>query len=201
MKKLLLTGFEPFLDFSINPTETIVKELDGQKVGNYEIKGLHLPVDFDLAPKKIVEAVAEENSDAVISLGLAAGRTAITPERIAINCQDGEPDNRGVTLEDNAIEENGSDGYFSTLPIRRMVNRLKEAGYPAAISNTAGTYLCNNVMYSVLHELKSSGKEIPAGFVHIPASHALAAASKKSMASWSDGDLLQAITLIIEELD
>jgi pyroglutamyl-peptidase len=201
MKKLLLTGFEPFLDFSINPTETIVKELDGQKVGNYEIKGLHLPVDFDLAPKQIVEAVAEENPDAVISLGLAAGRTAITPERIAINCQDGEPDNRGVTLEDNAIEENGSDGYFSTLPIRRMVNRLKEAGYPAAISNTAGTYLCNNVMYSVLHELKSSGKEIPSGFVHIPASHALAAASKKSMASWSDGDLLQAITLIIEELD
>jgi pyroglutamyl-peptidase len=201
MKKLLLTGFEPFLDFSINPTETIVKELDGQKVGNYEIKGLHLPVDFGLAPKKIVEAVAEENPDAVISLGLAAGRTAITPERIAINCQDGEPDNRGVTLEDNAIEENGSDGYFSTLPIRRMVNRLKEAGYPAAISNTAGTYLCNNVMYSVLHELKSSGKKIPAGFVHIPASHALAAASKKSMASWSDGDLLQAITLIIEELD
>ncbi len=74
MKKLLLTGFEPFLEFPINPTETIVKELDGQKVGNYEIKGLHLPVDFNLAPKKIVEAVAEENPDAVISLGLAAGR-------------------------------------------------------------------------------------------------------------------------------
>ncbi|MBT2690543.1 pyroglutamyl-peptidase I [Bacillus sp. ISL-47] len=201
MKKLLLTGFEPFLDFPINPTEMIVKELDGQKVGNYEIRGLHLPVDFEEAPKKIAEAVAEENPNAVISLGLAAGRTAITPERIAINCQDGEPDNRGVTLEDNPIEENGPDGYFSTLPIRRMVNRLKEAGYPAAVSNTAGTYLCNNVMYSVLHELKLSGKDIPAGFVHIPASHALAAASKKSMASWSDADLLKAITLIIEELD
>ncbi len=134
-------------------------------------------------------------------LGWQQGVAAITPERIAINCQDGEPDNRGVTLEDNAIEENGPDGYFSTLPIRRMANRLKEAGYPSAISNTAGTYLCNNVMYSVLHKLKSSDKEIPAGFVHIPASHALAAASKKSMASWSDGDLLQAITLIIEELD
>ncbi|MCU1807247.1 pyroglutamyl-peptidase I [Cytobacillus firmus] len=201
MKKLLLTGFEPFLDFPINPTEKIVNALDGKTVGNYEIIGHLLPVDFNRAPKKIVEEVAGKKPDAVISLGLAAGRTAITPERIAINCQDGEPDNSGVAPEDKLIEENGPDGYFSTLPIRRMVNRLKEAGYPAAISNTAGTYLCNNVMYSVLHLLKSTNTEIPAGFVHIPASHALAAASKKSMASWSDADLLEAITLIIKELD
>ncbi|WP_026583646.1 pyroglutamyl-peptidase I [Bacillus sp. J33] len=201
MKKLLLTGFEPFLDYPINPTEIIVKELDGKRIGNYEIKGLHLPVDFEQGPKKIVEAAASEKPDAVISLGLAAGRTAITPERIAINCQDGEPDNSGFSPEDKRIEENGPDGYFSTLPIRRMVNSLKESGYPSSISNTAGTYLCNNVMYSVLHELKAAGRNIPAGFVHIPASHALAAASKKSMASWSDADLLKAITIIIEVLD
>ncbi|MBU8731907.1 pyroglutamyl-peptidase I [Cytobacillus oceanisediminis] len=201
MKKLLLTGFEPFLDFPINPTEKIVHALDGKAVGDYEIMGHLLPVDFNLAPKEIAEEVMAKKPDAVISLGLAAGRTAITPERIAINCQDGEPDNSGVAPEDKLIEENGPDGYFSTLPIRRMVNRLKEAGYPSAISNSAGTYLCNNVMYSVLHLLKSANIEVPAGFVHIPASHELAAASKKGMASWSDSDLLEAITLIIKELD
>ncbi|PLR76178.1 peptidase C15 [Bacillus sp. V3-13] len=201
MKTLLLTGFEPFLEFPINPTEKIVKELDGKQIGAYEITGLLLPVDYETTTAKMIDAVQTVKPDAVISLGLAAGRTAITPERIAINCRDGAQDNKGNSLQDSLIVAGGADGYFSTLPIRKFVNVLTEAGLPAQISNTAGTYLCNNTMYSVLHELNGSGLDIPAGFIHIPASHELALNTKKSMPSWSHQDLLKSIELIIEALD
>lgn len=201
MKTLLLTGFEPFLEFPINPTEKIVKELDGKQIGQYQITGLLLPVDYATTSAVIIDALQTVKPDAVISLGLAAGRTAITPERIAINCRDGAQDNKGNSLQDSPVVEDGADGYFSTLPIRKFVNVLTEAGYPAQISNTAGTYLCNNTMYSVLHELNGLGLNIPAGFIHVPASHELALNSKKNIASWSDQDLLTSIELIIEALD
>jgi pyroglutamyl-peptidase len=198
MKKLLLTGFEPFLGFPINPTEAIVKELDGQAVGGFNVHGLLLPVDYETAGPKILQEIENVQPDAVIALGLAAGRTSITPERIAINCRDGEADNSGRALQDAPVVENGPDGYFSTLPIRKMVDVLNESGYPARISNTAGTYLCNNIMYTILH---AAGDIKNAGFVHIPASHELAASSKKEMASWSQSDLTKAIVKIIETLD
>ncbi|WP_042463402.1 pyroglutamyl-peptidase I [Neobacillus dielmonensis] len=199
MKTLLLTGFEPFLDFPINPTEKIVKELDGQTIGDYQIKGLLLPVTYDEAGQRVLDAVNQINPDAVISLGLAGGRENITPERIAINCRDGAPDNKGVILNDAPIYEDGPAGYFSKLPIRKFVETLKEHGYPAEISNTAGTYLCNNVMYTVLHALKD--KNVPAGFVHIPASHELAVNQKKRIPSWSSRDLLEAVKIMINVLD
>ncbi|MFE8701824.1 pyroglutamyl-peptidase I [Cytobacillus sp. FJAT-54145] len=201
MKKLLLTGFEPFLDHPINPTEKIVEQLKGKTIGNFEVIGELLPVDFEEGPKKILEVFHKHKPDAVISLGLAAGRQSITPERIAINCRDGEADNKGVALQDRPIVEQGADGYFSTLPVRSFVNTLKENGYPAEISNSAGTYLCNNVMYTILHEVKQSGDSIPAGFIHIPASHELVVRGKRNMPSWSDSDLLKAVELIIQSLD
>jgi pyroglutamyl-peptidase len=200
MKKLLLTGFEPFLEFPINPTEKIVQQLNRKQIGDYEVIGELLPVDFQAGPEKIVQLYHCIRPDAVISLGLAAGRAAITPERIAINCRGGEPDNKGVVLEDEHIAEDGLDGYFSTLPLQGMISRLKENGYPASISNTAGTYLCNHVMYSILHEVKKAAKPVQAGFIHIPASHELVLQGKKSMPSWSDQDLFRAIELTIETL-
>jgi pyroglutamyl-peptidase len=198
VKKLLLSGFEPFLGFPINPTEAIVNELNGKEVGGYSVHGVLLPVDFEKAGPRILEVIEEVQPEVVISLGLAAGRSAITPERIAINCRDGEPDNTGVALQDAPVVEGGPDGYFSTLPIRKMVNVLNESGYPARISDTAGTYLCNNVMYTVLHAV---GEGVRAGFVHIPASRELAVNSKRDMASWSQKDLLDAIVKIIETLE
>ncbi len=110
MKKLLLTGFEPFLGFPINPTEKIVSALSGQSIGNNKIFGLLLPVDYSLSSKIILEKIKELNPDVVVSLGLAAGRNSITPERIAINCRDGAADNNGVVLEDAPIIEDGPDG-------------------------------------------------------------------------------------------
>ncbi|WP_223701084.1 pyroglutamyl-peptidase I [Sutcliffiella deserti] len=201
MKKLLLTGFVPFLDFPVNPTEEIVKSLDGETIGEYEIISKVLPVDFTESERQILEYYTEIQPDAVISLGLSAGRTHITPERIAINCKDGAPDNNGIKCEDEPIDKEGPDGYFSTLPIRSMVNHLNENGFPAKISNTAGTYLCNNVMYAILNKNNKQNAKTPiqAGFIHIPASHDLAIQLKNSP-SWSQKDLTEAIRLTIQAL-
>lgn len=199
MKKLLLTGFVPFLDNPINPTEKIVKELDGATNGDYHIYGRVLPVEFAKSADTLFAHYDEIRPDAVICLGLAAGRNRITPERVAINCNDGEPDNSGVAPEDQPIDPEGPAAYFSTLPIRRFVNTLNQAGLPAEISNTAGTYLCNNVMYSILNKIAKEGGIAPAGFVHIPASHELAV-NNRALPSWSHDSLLQAVKLMIEVL-
>lgn len=200
MKTLLLTGFEPFLEFPINPTENIVTELNGTVIGEFTVKGLLLPVKYAEAGERILAAIRELLPDAVVSLGLAAGRASITPERIAINCRDGAADNNGIVLQDAPIVEDGPAGYFSKLPIRGFVEALGKQGYPASISNSTGTYLCNNVMYVTLHELAETGRDIPAGFIHIPASHELAAASKKELPSWSQRDLVEAVKIMVATL-
>jgi pyroglutamyl-peptidase len=200
MKKLLLTGFVPFLEFKVNPTEEIAKALDGKVIGNYEVVGRVLPVEFNQTAVKATEFYEEVQPDAVIHLGLAGGRSKITPERIAINCSDGAPDNTGVVLQDAVIEEEGPDSYFSTLPVRQFVNVLQENNYPAQISNSAGTYLCNFVMYNTLHYIQKNKKKTIAGFVHIPASHELSI-QQPSVPSWSQRDLQHSIELLIESLD
>lgn len=200
MKKLLLTGFEPFLDFPVNPTMKIVEELDGQTINGYEIVGKILTVEFNQSGQQLVHHIQEIEPDAVISLGLAGGRYKITPERIAMNCNDGDADNSGRVPRDEWIEENGPDAIFSTLPIRRMVERLTEQELPADISNTAGTYLCNNVMYQALYYIQSHNMNTQAGFIHIPASHELAIKHKR-IPSWSHRDLLQGVRTCIESIE
>lgn len=168
MDRLLLTGFEPFLEHRHNPTESIVREMDEEVVGGYEIIGRVLPVDYKHAAERLLTYVEECKPSAVIMLGLAADRTKITPERIAINVNDSVEDNTGNAPEDEPIVPGGPAAYFSTLPIKRITDALLENGIPAEISNTAGTYLCNNVMYSVLHVLEQNNIDTPAGFVHVP---------------------------------
>ncbi|GBF12151.1 pyroglutamyl-peptidase I [Tepidibacillus sp. HK-1] len=199
MKKLLLTGFEPFLDNPINPTEEIVKELKGKVINQYLVIEQVLPVDFAEAAKVLFRVFDKERPDVVISLGLAAGRNRITPERIAINCNDGAADNKGVIMQDQPIEQEGPAAYFSTLPIRRIVDTLVAEGYPAEISNSAGTYLCNHVMYSMLHKIAKEGLSTRSGFVHVTASHDLAL-KNRSLPSWHQHDLVKAIELIINVL-
>lgn len=198
-KKLLLTGFEPFLDFSINPTMKIAEELNGAVIGDYTITSHILSVDFHQAGKQLLQLIDETKPDAIISLGLAGGRFKINPERIAINVNDGPKDNQGHKPDNEVIWENGADGMFSTLPISRMVQQLKAQGLPAEISNTAGTYLCNHVMYQALHYTKINNLPLPAGFIHIPASHELAIEHGK-IPSWSHDDLKRAVTICIETL-
>ncbi|WP_047980858.1 pyroglutamyl-peptidase I [Ornithinibacillus contaminans] len=195
MKKLLLTGFEPFLAFPINPTTEIIKALQGKVIGDYEVIGEVLSVDFHQSGKQLVALMEQYNPDAVVSLGLAGGRNCITPERVAINCNDGPVDNNGHKPNGEKIFEEGPDAYFTKLPIYDMVEKLQKEGYPAKISNTAGAYLCNNVMYHGLHYWKEKNIDRPAGFIHIPASHELAV--EKPMPSWSQRDLEAAISVAI----
>lgn len=199
MKTLLLTGFEPFLKFTINPTMRIVDELNGEEIGHYKILSKILPVDFNHSGAQLLQHIGNIQPDAVISLGLAAGRYKITPERIAINISDGEPDNSGKTPIDEVIQSDGADGYMTTLPIRQMVNHLLEAGLPAGISNSAGTYLCNHIMYQSLHYAKTNHIHMPSGFIHIPASHELAI-QHGSIPSWNHEDLKRGIRTCIEVL-
>lgn len=195
--RVLVTGFEPFLGHAINPTERIVNELDGVVVGEVEVIGATMPVAFSKSSVRVIELYEEVKPDAVIMLGLAAGRNRITPERVAINCSDGDVDNEGVALEDAPIREGGPAAYFSTLPIRKMVNDLNEAAIPAQISNTAGTYLCNQVMYTLLDYLKEREIVCPAGFVHIPANHELAVGNPK-LPSMSHDELIRGIKVILK---
>ncbi|MCT1905004.1 pyroglutamyl-peptidase I [Oceanobacillus sojae] len=198
-KKLLLTGFEPFLDFSINPTMKITEELNGATIGDYTVTSHVLSVDFHKAGKQLLQLIDETKPDTIISLGLAGGRFKINPERIAVNVNDGPKDNQGHKPDNEVIWEVGADGMFSTLPISRMVQNLKAQGLPAEISNTAGTYLCNHVMYQALYYTKKNNLDLPAGFIHIPASHELAIEHGK-IPSWSHDDLKRAITICIETL-
>lgn len=195
MRTLLLTGFEPFLDNPINPTAEIAETLHNKSILDFQIVGEVLPVSFADSGPKMIELLEAHQPDVVISLGLAAGRNAVTPERIAINCSDGAADNKGETPQDEPIFPDGPDGYFSTLPIRKIVSAIEAAGLPAKISNTAGTYLCNNIMYHGLHYFSEKGKSAQSGFVHLPASHALAV--KKKVPSWSQADLQKAVEISI----
>lgn len=197
--KLLLTGFVPFLDNPINPTEEIVKRLEGEHINGYDITTAVLPVDFNQSAEQLKEKIAETNPDVVIMLGLAAGRSKITPERIAINVKDGAKDNEGYAPVDEPIDPTGADGIFTTLPIRKMVEALKENQLPATISDTAGTYLCNNMMYIALNEAIKNDASYLAGFIHIPASHELALQNDR-LPSWSLDDLTKAVRVCVGAL-
>lgn len=198
-EKILVTGFDPFLNHTINPTLDVVEELDGKIIGTYEVVGRILPVAFKESGEKIVELIEHIQPDAVLSLGLAAGRNHITPERLAVNWMEGPKDNQGNRMSGERITECGPDGIFSTLPVQEMVEALHKEGLPASISNSAGTYICNNVMYAILHDLKKQKKAMPAGFIHIPASHELAVEQPK-LPSMSTSDIVHAIRVCIEQV-
>lgn len=196
--RLLLTGFEPFLDYEVNPTMLIVEALNGMRIGEYDIIGRILPVSFKEAQQAFVELVEDIEPDCILSLGVAVGRFHITPERVAINMRDSnEPDNDGHTPQGEPIRDGAVASYFSTLPVQEIVDVLKQAGFPATVSNTAGTYVCNTIMYEGLHYAVTH--KIPSGFIHIPANFDLAIALG-NVAGWHDRDLLAAIKIAIEVL-
>lgn len=195
MKTLLLTGFEPFLNLQTNPTEQIVNALHGKQFGDYIIKGHVLPVDFNESDKQLKALLQQHAPHIVLSLGVAAGRHQFTPERIAINVKDGEADNEGYKPEDEAIDADGADGLFTNLPVRALVNMLIEAGYPAKVSNSAGTYLCNNIMYVGAQYANETGTI--AGFLHIPANFDIAIAHGR-IPGWHQRDLQACVELCVE---
>ncbi len=128
-----------------------------------------LPVAYDKAKEKAVQYCTKVQPDAVLHLGEAGGRTHISVERIAVNCDSASlKDNKGQKRDDQPIEPDGHDGYFATIPVIAIVNALKKANIPTVVSNSAGTYLCNHVLYSVLHHVKKEGLPVKVGFIHLP---------------------------------
>ena len=162
MTKVLLTGFEPFGRASSNPSGEIVKQIAGDNI----VTAI-LPVAYAQSAERLLALIAEHNPDVVISLGQAEGRTQITPERVAINLDDARlADNEGVMRNDVKILEDGPDAYFSTLPIKEIVEAIQTKGIPAAVSLSAGAFLCNHVFY--IAQNKFAGTSVRSGFVHVP---------------------------------
>lgn len=178
MVKILISGFEPFGGDTVNPTGALMEALTNEVVEGAELKTVLLPVHFDECADLLIAEMEAYRPDVVIACGLAKGRTCITPERIAVNVKDIPPgsyaDNQGQRPVDEPIVDGSPDGLFSTLPIRAMVNDMSAAGIPAAVSNTAGTYICNNTMYRLLDHIRVGQLPIRAGFVHFPASTEMA---------------------------
>ena len=151
--KLLLTAFDPFGGATINPALEAVK-LVPEKVGTVEVIKLTVPTMFRKSIDCTVEAIEAHRPDAVLCIGQAGGRCELTPERVAINLDDARiPDNAGAQPIDAPIRAEGAPAYFATLPIKAMAAAIREAGLPASVSNTAGTFVCNHLMYGVLHHL------------------------------------------------
>lgn len=202
MMKILISGFEPFGGSSINPTERLVKEIKHDAFEGAEIRTILLPVHYDECAEILLQEMKAYGPDAVIACGVAGGRTAITPERIAVNIKDVPPestisDNRGARPQDEPIDPDGPDGLFSSLPIRLMVNRMKEAGIPASVSNTAGTYICNNTMYAILNEIRIQQLATMGGFVHFPASTEMVV-EKPGLATLSHETMLNGLRIIVQ---
>ena len=162
MTTILLTGFGPFGTATSNPSGEIVKQISGENI----VTAI-LPVAYAQSAEHLLALIVEHKPDVVICLGQAEGRTHITPEKVAINLDDARlADNEGVLLSDVKILEDGPDAYFTTLPVKDMVEAMKAKGIPAALSLSAGAFLCNHVFY--VAQNKFAGTAVRSGFVHVP---------------------------------
>jgi len=165
---VLITGFEPFDGEQVNPSFEAVKQLPDY-IDNHLIIKKELSTAFHQSLIVLEQLMKDHQPDMVICVGQAGGRFSITPERVAINIDDARiPDNVGAQPVDCPIYPDGPAAYFSTLPCKTIVENIKKAGIPAAISDTAGTYVCNHVMYGLLHLIAEKSLEITAGFIHVP---------------------------------
>ncbi|MEY5099854.1 MAG: hypothetical protein RJA36_2573 [Pseudomonadota bacterium] len=173
---LLLTGFEPFDQDPLNPSWEVACALDGWQHGGATVRAVQLPCVFGDAVVRLEQAMQQWQPTLVVCLGLAGGRSEITPERVAINVDDARiPDNAGRQPVDIAVATDGPAAYFSTLPIKAMVRAMRAADVPASVSNTAGTFVCNHVFYALMHRLAVGGAAARGGFIHLPTLPALAA--------------------------
>ena len=162
MRKVLLTGFEPFGNATSNPSGEIVKQISGDNI----VTAI-LPVAYTQSAEQLLSLIEQHKPDVVICLGQAEGRIAITPERVAINLDDARlADNEGVLRNDVKILQDGPDAYFSTLPVNDIVAAIKAQGIPAAVSLSAGAFLCNHVFYMAQNKFVDS--DVRSGFVHVP---------------------------------
>lgn len=166
--KILLTAFDPFGGEKINPALEAVKLVKAEDLTAELIK-LEVPTVFHKSIKTVQEAMRKHKPDAVLCVGQAGGSFQLTPERVAINLDDARiPDNEGQQPVDEPIFADGADAYFASLPIKAMVESIKAENLPAAVSNTAGTFVCNHLMYGVLYTIAKEFPQCRGGFIHVP---------------------------------
>lgn len=196
MKTLLITGFDPFGGENINPSWETVKRLPDE-IGSYRLHKLQIPTRFGVAAEKVLEIARMIVPDAIISVGQAGGRKGITPEVVAINLQEASiPDNAGHQPTDTPVAAHGPAAYFSTLPVRRMVESIRETGLPSNLSFSAGAFVCNDVMYTLLHHFQ--GTQVQCGFIHVPF---LPEQAKENVPSLSLDEMVKGITAAIAALE
>ena len=197
--KILYTGFEPFGGETVNPSFEAVRALPGFIAGA-EVMRLEVPVEFIRGAEAVLAAVEAHRPDAVICVGQAGGRSAVTPEFVAINYREARiPDNAGRRPLGEPVCEGGPAAWFSTLPVHRIAGRCRENGIPAEVSFTAGTYVCNEVMYTLLHAAASLYPGMPAGFIHVPYSPRQAAGKTPVPPTMEVGMMAEALRLAGEE--
>ncbi|WHZ18625.1 MAG: Pyrrolidone-carboxylate peptidase [Rhodanobacteraceae bacterium] len=173
---VLLTGFAPFGGELVNPSWQAVRALDGAMIEDHRVVAVELPTEFDASLPTLWHALREHEPRVAIAVGLAGGREGLSLERVAINLIDARiPDNAGAQPVDVPVLRGGAAAFFSTLPIKAALLELQRAGIPARISQTAGTYVCNQVFYALMHALRRQ-RNTRAGFVHVPWSPQQAAA-------------------------
>lgn len=194
MKKLLISGFEPFGGEEINPSWEAVRSLPDE-IGGYSLSRLLLPVVFGRAASLAIDAAELLCPDVVLCIGQAGGRAAITPELVAINLRHASiPDNEGARPVDEPIVKSGATAYFSTLPVRKMSEAIKAAGVPSWVSYSAGAYVCNDLLYSLL--MRFGGTQTRVGFIHIPYS------SEQGKEPYMEtADIIKGLITAIESID
>ena len=166
--KILVTGFDPFGGEEVNPALEAVKLLP-KEIHGAEVYWAEIPTVFYQSAEVLEAEIVRYQPDVVLCIGQAGGRASLTPERVAINQDDARiPDNQGNQPIDEPIRMDGEVAYFSTLPIKAIVQAIKEEGLPATVSNTAGTFVCNHLMYQALYLADKKFPHMRAGFMHIP---------------------------------
>ena len=201
MMKILLTAFDPFGGDSVNPAQKAVEAVSDHIAGA-EIVKIIVPTVFDRSIDTVYEAMKREQPDVTFCIGQAGGRYELTPERVAINLNDARiPDNEGKQPLDQKIFEDGENAYFTLLPVKAMVERIRQAGIPASVSYTAGTFVCNHLMYGVLYHISKEFQGMRGGFMHVPFLHEQVL-TKPGTPSLSKEDIVKgieaAITAIVE---
>ena len=197
--KILITGFDPFRGEPVNPALEAVKLMKDEIAGAKIIK-LEIPTVFRKSVEKIHEMMKAEQPDVVLSIGQAGGRFGVTPERVAINVDDARiKDNEGNQPVDTPIFTDGEAAYFSNLPVKAMVEAIKNKGLPSTLSNSAGTFVCNHVMYGVLYYIHKEFPNVRGGFIHVPFITDQVV-TKPNVASMALADITEALEAAVEAI-
>lgn len=200
MKRIVVTGFDPFGGEYVNPAFAAVKQLP-DVVRGVEIIKVELPTVFRKSGEILCETLRHTLPDAVLCVGQAGGRSAIAVEKVAINLEEARmADNAGNCPQEEAIVPDGPDAYFSTLPVKGMVSRLRAQGIPAFVSYSAGTYVCNDLMYHLMHWIATEFPAVQGGFVHVPYALEQAVDKPNGTPAWPVATIRDALVVALEAI-